>query len=64
MPKRRPKHHATSLNAKELLSHELVAKRKKTAETRTQTADSIASSSAVATEPLKVRKVTIDNLSH
>ena len=68
MPKRRPKRrHATSLNAKELLSHELVAaKRKKTAEARTETADSNASSSAVATEPLKVcklNKVTINNLS-
>jgi len=67
MPKRRPKRrHATSLNSKELLSHELVAKRKKTAEARTETADSNASSSAVATEPLKVcklNKVTINNLS-
>ena len=68
MPKRRPKRrHATSLNSKELLSHELVAaKRKKTAEARTETADSNTSSSAVATEPLKVcklNKVTINNLS-
>ena len=68
MPKSRPKRrHATSLNAKELLSHELVAaKRKKTAEARTETADSNTSSSAVATEPLKVcklNKVTINNLS-